>query len=250
MLLSILQMMSLTFSLLGYTECIGLKGTWMSKSKTVCTGIDIYDPIDELLFEPSLPGIAYSFDDDGNWEQAIYQVKSNPIRHECASATIIWQHGTYKEMEDGSLELMPYASDGRQLHSDPCNAKESIYMRYNIPEKISKWVIEWDGYNGKYKLQLYAYDGSKKQPLWLEYSPPKMLPTQVLNPVDKSLKNSLSKINRRLKRSLENMGKTKLQRKDEYDVYMFHFITLSVLGGLTFLLVLVMKNLTPKRVRN
>lgn len=219
----------------------------MSKSRTVITGPRIYDPIDELIFEPSLPGISYSFDDNGNWEQAIYQVASNPIQPECPTAWIIWQHGKYKKEKDGSYTLTPYPSDGRKLFSDPCRADESIYMRYNEVERITKFVIEWDGYNRKHKLQLYAFDGSKKQPLWLEYYPPVMLPTQVLNPTNEKEKNSLSKINRKLKRSIDNRSNTKLSRdQDIFDVVAFHFLSITALIGIAMGLFILIKTTKPK----
>ncbi|EGV62455.1 Protein rot1 [Yamadazyma tenuis] len=208
--------------------CIGIDGTWMSKSKTVITGPRIYDPVDELIYEPSLPGVCYSFDKDGYWEQAIYSVTSNPIEPKAPTAAIIWQHGKYTIHKDGSMSLKPYPSDGRKLFSDPSKSKESIYMRYNQEEKIDHFDIEYDYYYGKYKLQLYSFDGSKKQPLWLEYNPPMMLPTSVLNPTNEKEKNALANINRKLKRSIENIGKTQLTRVDWIDIWMFHIF--SVLG--------------------
>lgn len=47
-----------------------------------------------------------------------------------------WQHGTYTKSANGSLSLKPYAVDGRQLFSDPCNHKEALYTRYEQPELI------------------------------------------------------------------------------------------------------------------
>lgn len=45
-----------------------------------------------------------------------------------------WQHGTYTKADNGSLILTPYAVDGRELLSDPCNYDNSIFMRYNQSE--------------------------------------------------------------------------------------------------------------------
>lgn len=47
-----------------------------------------------------------------------------------------WQHGTYSKNANGSLTLEPYAVDGRQLLSSPCEHKNAIYTRYNQPELI------------------------------------------------------------------------------------------------------------------
>jgi len=45
-----------------------------------------------------------------------------------------WQHGTYTVNANGSLSLQPFAVDGRQLLSTPCNYDNAIYTRYNQSE--------------------------------------------------------------------------------------------------------------------
>lgn len=45
-----------------------------------------------------------------------------------------WQHGTYTINTNGSLSLTPFAVDGRQLLSEPCQADTSTYTRYNQSE--------------------------------------------------------------------------------------------------------------------
>lgn len=243
-----LLLLLILYSLICLGDCRGIEGTWLSKSRTVITGPQIYDPIDELIYEPKLPGMAYSFDSNGNWEQTIYHVWSNPRDHRCPTATLLWQHGKYQLKKDGSLILKPYPSDGRKLFSDPCKTDESIYMRYNQEEKIKHFKVEYDQYNSKYKLQLYAVDGSKKQPLWLEYSPPVMLPTTVLNPTDASEKDSLLNFNRKLKRSLENRANVNLDRSDAVDTVMFHVFSLTGIGILSLALRFVVINLRPKKI--
>jgi hypothetical protein len=47
-----------------------------------------------------------------------------------------WQHGTVEETSNGTLTLTPFAVDGRQLLSVPCNATHSSYTRYNQSETI------------------------------------------------------------------------------------------------------------------
>lgn len=225
---------------------VSLEGTWMSKSGTVKTGPDFYDPIDELIFEPSLPGVCYSFDGKGYWEKAIYQVSSNPINPKCPTATILWQHGTYTEHDNGKLILKPFKSDGRKLFSDPCNADESIYMRYEEQEILQKYVIEYDSYHSKHKLQLYAWDGSKMQPLWIQYKPPVMLPKTILNPTSKGEAQHQTRINERLKRSIENRGKTDYKRADIYDKILFHSISVGLLSFGFICVWLLIKRLTPK----
>lgn len=58
---------------------------------------------------------------------------SNP---ECPKAVMQWQHGTYSVKSNGSLVLTPFASDGRQLFSDPCAGDTSVYTRYNQTERF------------------------------------------------------------------------------------------------------------------
>ena len=112
-----------------------LAGTWTSKLNTVFTGPGFYDPVDELLIQPDLPGISYSFTEDGHYEEALYRVTSNSQNHSCATAVLIYQHGTYEILNNGSLVMTPIAVDGRQLLSDPCgySETESQYTRYVQP---------------------------------------------------------------------------------------------------------------------
>lgn len=61
------------------------------------------------------------------------------------------------------------------------------------------WAVELDKYKGKQKLQLYRFDGSPVNPLWLVYRPPKMLPLEEL---DAGRKRD-GEQRRRMKRELE-----------------------------------------------
>lgn len=54
----------------------------------------------------------------------------------CPKGVIQWQHGKFKKLADGSLELTPIKVDGRQMYSDPCQYSNSIYTRYNASEKF------------------------------------------------------------------------------------------------------------------
>ena len=47
-----------------------------------------------------------------------------------------WQHGTYEIFANGSLIMTPFAVDGRQLMSDPCNGDDAVYTRYNQTETM------------------------------------------------------------------------------------------------------------------
>ena len=225
-------------------------GTWSSKSNQVFTGPGFYDPVDELLIEPSLPGISYSFTDDGWFEEATYQVSGNPRDPACPSAAMTFQHGTYKVYDNGTLVLTPISVDGRQLVSDPCNDKGvSSYNRYSQEETFKSYLVVLDDYYGVYKLLLYKFDGSPMQPLYLAYRPPLMLPTETLNPTStaadsteststgsNSKRDSLSNL---VKRSLENKYRTNAIKQPSDSFFMsniFWYISASVivLGSLLF----------------
>ncbi|KAK6456166.1 putative cell wall function protein [Scheffersomyces xylosifermentans] len=200
-----------------------LVGTWSSKSNTVFTGPGFYDPVDELLIEPDLPGISYSFTEDGHYEEAMYRVQGNPQNHACPIGSVTYQHGTYELLSNGSLVLTPIAVDGRQLLSDPCGGdpNKSSYTRYVQPTWFKTYQVYVDPYHGRYTLQIYQFDGSKMQPLYLAYRPPLMLPTYALNPTDDASKTK-SSLGRKVKRSLENQYRTNAVREvtgDKFELY-------------------------------
>jgi len=194
-------------------------GTWSSKSNTVFTGPGFYDPVDELLIEPALPGISYSFTEDGHYEEALYRVTSNPRNHSCASAVLIYQHGTYQLLDNSSLILTPIDVDGRQLLSQPCKDNgTSIYSRYKQETFFLKHQVVIDAYHGRYRLDLFEWDGTPMQPLYLAYRPPLMLPTETLNPTEKSDATPTGQsLRKRVRRSLENQKRTKAVRTSTFD---------------------------------
>ena len=111
------------------------------------------------MLEPRLTGISYSFTDDGFYEEALYRAIANrsldptssslpmapsPELREpstaqnpaCPKAIMQFQHGTFTKEANGSLILTPFGVDGRQLLSDPCKYKNSVYTRYDQIEMI------------------------------------------------------------------------------------------------------------------
>lgn len=194
-------------------------GTWSSKSNTVFTGPGFFDPVDELLIEPSLPGVSYSFTEDGHFEEALYRITSNPKNHSCPSAVLIYQHGTYETLDNGTIVLTPIDIDGRQLLSQPCkDGGASTYSRYSQKTTFIKHAVIVDDYHGRYRLNLYEWDGTPVQPLYLAYRPPLMLPTETLNPTDNSdTRPTGQSLKRRVRRSLENKNRTKAIRKSTFD---------------------------------
>ncbi|KAH8691486.1 chaperone for protein-folding within the ER, fungal-domain-containing protein [Talaromyces proteolyticus] len=165
-----------------------LTGTWTSKSRQVVTGSGFYDPAADELKEPPLTGISYSFSDDGYYEEAYYRAISEPSQPECAKGILQWQHGSYSLQPNGSLVLKPIAADGRQLLSDPCAGRTSMYSRYNQTETFKARAFSYrvytDKFHGVLRLDLEQLDGLPIQPLYILYNPPEMLPTSSLNATD------------------------------------------------------------------
>ncbi|CAG98081.1 Rot1p [Kluyveromyces lactis] len=220
-----------------------LEGTWSSKSNQVFTGPGFYDPIEELLIEPALPGISYSFTADGYFEEAMYQVSGNPQDPKCPVAVLIFQHGTYEVKDDGQLVLTPIEVDGRQLLSQPCDDEGvSTYSRYYQAESFKSYLVQLDTYYGKQSLQLYGSDGAPLQPLFLAYKPPVMLPTITLNPTASDDAQPTSNAKRDLishvRRSIENRHKTNAVKKTAPNIekYWWGSLALIGVGSIAFLL--------------
>mgnify|MGYP001206500181 CR=1 FL=1 len=148
---------TLAFASVGSAQVVDadLVGTWATKANKTLTGPvspsslrehvnqtsnnafqGFYDPVGDNMIEPSRPGISYSFTSDGFYEEAYYRAISNPANPSCPGAIMQWQHGSYVIGSDGSLTMTPIAVDGRQLLSQPCQNKNSIYTRYNTTEKM------------------------------------------------------------------------------------------------------------------
>lgn len=62
--------------------------------------------------------------------------KHSAANPKCPKGIIQWQHGKFKKLADGGLELSPIKVDGRQMYSDPCLYSNSVYTRYNASEKF------------------------------------------------------------------------------------------------------------------
>ncbi|PMD20057.1 hypothetical protein NA56DRAFT_601944 [Hyaloscypha hepaticicola] len=159
-----------------------LVGTWSTKSAKVLTGPGFYNPVNDSFIEPSLTGISYSFTADGFYEEAYYRAVSNPTKPSCPQAIMQFQHGTFVENADGSLSMSPFSVDGRQLLSDPCSGSTSTYTRYNQSETMKKYQVYTDPYTKLTRLDLYQFDGTPMNPMFLAFSPPQMLPTVTMNP--------------------------------------------------------------------
>ncbi|KAK4544143.1 hypothetical protein LTR36_004641 [Oleoguttula mirabilis] len=186
----------------GGTWPTDIVGTWSTKSNQTLTGPGFYDPFTDRLIEPSRTGISYSFTSDGHFEEAYYRAIANPAMPSCPSAIMQWQHGAWVLNANGSLTTTPIDVDGRQLLSSPCDSDTSVYTRYNQTELFERYAVTTDPYHNIPRLDLFSFDGSPMNVMYLVYSPPQMLPTTTLNPTATGTATSTSKA--KAKRGLDN----------------------------------------------
>jgi len=128
-------------------------------------------------------------------------------------AIMQWQHGNWVMNTTGGLQLTPIAVDGRQLMSSPCDYDDGVYTRYNRSETFERYSVYIDPYHNVLRLDLYQFDGSPMQPMYLRYQPPQMLPTSTLNPTSAtaSATGSSSNDNKLRKRSERGLEENPFQ---------------------------------------
>jgi Chaperone for protein-folding within the ER, fungal len=90
-----------------------------------------FNPANNTFSYPSTAGQAYSFTDDGHWEQALYLYQSMPGKPFCVTAQLIWQHGTYTINGSNYLLLQPFDGDGMQQVSSRCTQTSQLVQPYN-----------------------------------------------------------------------------------------------------------------------
>jgi hypothetical protein len=138
-----------------------------------------------------------------------------------------FQHGAFTKADNGSLILTPIAVDGRQLLSTPCKYKNSIYTRWNVTEMFQvraplgihgikpqltrhsilvhqRYEIYTDPYNKILRLDMFGFDGTPMNPMYLAGTPPVMQPTTTMNPLPTATKAKSSKDSGKAKRSSED----------------------------------------------
>jgi len=162
------------------TNGTGLFGTWSSGSGRVLTGAGFANPVNFSFTYPLTTGIAYSFTDDGAFEEAQYRFVANGSEPHCVKTIVIWQHGTYTIHTNNSITMVPIAADGRIQVQDPCAATTSTMYYYDQWELYNGWTITNDINHNAWMLQLYRFDGSLMPRLYLVERPPSMLPTTQL----------------------------------------------------------------------
>ncbi|KAF2138005.1 uncharacterized protein K452DRAFT_361490 [Aplosporella prunicola CBS 121167] len=192
-----------------------LYGTWSSKSNKTLTGPGFYDPVNDKIIEPALPGISYSFTSDGHYEEAHYRALANPVDPACPKGLIQWQHGTFEKTAAGELKLSPIADDGRQLLSDPCKFDAGVYTRYSKNETFKSYTIAPDAFHDLPRLDLHKADGAPLIPLYLAFSPAQMLPTTTLNPTAKA--TGAAKLKRSAEEALAPLKRRLAQKPQHID---------------------------------
>nr|GAT57445.1 predicted protein [Mycena chlorophos] len=156
-----------------------ITGTWSSGTQRVFPGPGFANPAQETFAYPNTTGVGYAFSDDGWYEIARFRYVANGSHPECIIGTIIWAHGNYNLLDNGSLILTPIG-DGYQQVQTPCNKDNTNFIQnYNDTELYSMWRIFTDVTFGP-KLHLWQEDGTPVAPLFRLSDQPNMLPQQKL----------------------------------------------------------------------
>ena len=115
-------------------------------------------------------------------------------RPDCVTGTLVWAHGKYDLLNNGSIVLTPLG-DGYQQVQSACedgtniiqvspdvvsyenNPVLSVTQDYNFTELFQSWRIFMDPTDGP-KLHLFEFDGTPVAPLFQTSTTPNMLPTE------------------------------------------------------------------------
>lgn len=162
----------------------------------------------------------------------------------CTSAILQWSHGTYTiglntTLNTPNMNLTPIAVDGRQLYSSPCDMKTTTITRWDMPQFYSELQVLVDPYNQKWRLNLFEWDGTPVNPMWLAMNPPQMLPTQTLNPTGNvtatgAVQTTTAKIKRALKfgtNAKQSSKQASPRRWLDVDMLFWFGIIMTAMGG-------------------
>ncbi|GAA6011238.1 hypothetical protein JCM10207_008273 [Rhodosporidiobolus poonsookiae] len=135
-------------------------GIWSTGNGDVLTGTAFGVPYNNSFNYPRVAGYSFSFTDDGYFEQAQFTWTSNATDHHCIEASVLWAHGTYEVLANGSITTDPtvFKGDGRVQAQNACKSTSSNIYYYNEKGLFKTWATsEW---RGKTMLRLGSYDGS------------------------------------------------------------------------------------------
>ncbi|KAJ7090853.1 chaperone for protein-folding within the ER, fungal-domain-containing protein [Mycena belliarum] len=167
-------------------------GTWSSGTQQVVPGQGFANPAQTSFTYPKTPGVGYAFSDDGWYELARYRFAANGSHPECIIGTVVWAHGHYDLLQNGSIVLTP-AGDGYQQVQSPCTKDHdsNFIQNYNDTELFIDWRIFNTVAFGP-KLHLFQYDGSPVAPMFRLSEQPNMLPKQKLRNVAQTVVTTTS----------------------------------------------------------
>ncbi|POY72437.1 hypothetical protein BMF94_4263 [Rhodotorula taiwanensis] len=156
-------------------------GTWSTGNGNVLTGPSLGAPYNNSFIYPNVTGYSFSFTSDGYFEQTQFTWNPNATDPHF-EAIVLWQHGTYEVLTNGSITTNPtvFNGDGRIQTQNACSAVSSNIYYYNEPGLYQTWAVA--PWRGKTMLRLGKYDGSLLPRMYLVSSDPSqfMFPTKFI----------------------------------------------------------------------
>ena len=165
-----------------------IEGTWSSGAGNVMTGqnetgVAFFNPMRRHFTVPPTAGYSYSFTKDGHFEMAQFTYQTNPKDVHCFSASLVWQHGTYK-YDGTNIYMSPYKGDGAIQTMGEC-LDPQVQMNYYAEKEVGANVTVYTDndivfYPGEsmYVLQMHKFNGKPRPKMYLRYRPPRMMPTR------------------------------------------------------------------------
>ena len=165
-----------------------IEGTWSSGAGNVMTGqnetgVAFFNPMRRHFTVPPTAGYSYSFTKDGHFEMAQFTYQTNPKDVHCFSASLVWQHGTYK-YDGTNIYMSPYKGDGAIQTMGEC-LDPQVQMNYYAEKEVGANVTVYTDndivfYPGEsmYVLQMHKFNGKPLPKMYLRYRPPRMMPTR------------------------------------------------------------------------
>lgn len=165
-----------------------IEGTWASGAGNVLTGqnekgVAFFNPMRRHFAIPPTAGYSYSFTKDGFFEMAQFTYNTNPSHVDCFTASLVWQHGTYK-YDGTNIKMSPYKGDGAIQTMGKC-LDPQVQMDYYAEEDLGANVTVYTDNDivfypneSMYVLQMHAHNGKPLPRMYLRYRPPRMMPTR------------------------------------------------------------------------
>ena len=165
-----------------------IEGTWSSGAGNVMTGqnekgVAFFNPMRRHFTVPPTAGYSYSFTKDGHFEMAQFTYQTNPKHVHCFSASLVWQHGTYK-YDGTNIYMSPYKGDGAIQTMGEC-LDPQVQMNYYAEKEVGANVTVYTDNDivfypdeSMYVLQMHKFNGKPLPKMYLRYRPPRMMPTR------------------------------------------------------------------------